>query len=131
MAEITNNDQARNEFSLVVGSYERLTPRDIYALEGYIQVELAAFSRDNETAACEMRISRKKKTRTRIKRNPSGGISRAFIRVDGSYFEGREAVSFNPGGFIGIAGWADQYNSVPFLRAFGRWLSEYMVGAPK
>lgn len=38
----------------------------------------------------------------------------------------REAISFNGDGFIGIAGWADDNNVQPFLRAFMRWLKEWM-----
>ena len=54
------------------------------------------------------------------------GIYEAFLRVDGRYWQGREAVSFNGDGFIGIAGWADDNNVQPFLRGFMRWLKEWM-----
>ena len=40
---------------------------------------------------------------------------------------GREAISFNSDGFIGFCGWADTQNSQPFLNAFRRWLTEYML----
>ena len=54
------------------------------------------------------------------------GLYEAFLRVDGRYWQGREAVSFNGDGFIGIAGWADDNNVQPFLRGFMRWLKEWM-----
>ena len=56
------------------------------------------------------------------------GIKSAFLRVSGFYFQGREAISFNEDGFIGIAGWADDTNVQPFLRAFYRWVCEWMIG---
>lgn len=33
----------------------------------------------------------------------------------------REIISFNEDGFIGFAGWADQGNTNPILRAFLKW----------
>lgn len=51
-----------------------------------------------------------------------------FLRVSGFYFSGREAISFNEDGFIGIAGWADDTNVQPFLRAFHKWVCEWMIG---
>lgn len=39
------------------------------------------------------------------------------------YFEKREAVTFNPDGFIGFAGWADDKNVVPILAGFLKWLN--------
>lgn len=52
-------------------------------------------------------------------------ITAAFIRVDGSYFEGREAISFNGDGFVGFAGWASTKNVLPFYRAFSAWLDDF------
>ena len=49
------------------------------------------------------------------------------MRVSGFYFSGREAISFNEDGFIGIAGWADDTNVQPFLRAFHKWVCEWMI----
>lgn len=45
----------------------------------------------------------------------------AALRCDSRYFENREAVSFNPGGFIGFAGWADDTNVQPVLEGFVNW----------
>jgi len=41
-----------------------------------------------------------------------------FLFVDGPYFMGREAVSFNPDGFIGFAGWASAGNIDPIIKGF-------------
>ena len=51
----------------------------------------------------------------------------AYVRVDGPYFEDREGISLEPGGFIGFAGWADSRNERPFLVAFARWLDEWLL----
>lgn len=42
------------------------------------------------------------------------------------YFEGRQAVTFEPNGFIGFAGWSDDENVVPILEAFKEWV-DYLV----
>lgn len=56
----------------------------------------------------------------------TGGIESAFLFCDGSYFTGREAISFNSDGFIGFCGWADDKNSMPFLVAFYRWVNDWL-----
>jgi len=53
---------------------------------------------------------------------------RLFFTCKSEYFTGREAVSFNSDGFIGVAGWASTQNSQPFLRALMRW-ADYLDGA--
>lgn len=48
------------------------------------------------------------------------------ICVDGPYFMRREAISLEPSGWVGFAGWADSCNERPFLCAFARWLDEWL-----
>lgn len=67
----------------------------------------------------------------KVKRDDKGRLRAAFVRVDGPYFEDREAISFNANGFVGIAGWADSKNRVPFLRAFETWLGGMGLGSPE
>ena len=50
-----------------------------------------------------------------------------LIERDLDQWNGREAISFNSDGFIGFCGWADTQNSQPFLNAFRRWMTEYML----
>lgn len=45
-------------------------------------------------------------------------------RCKSCYFDNREAVTFNPDGFIGFAGWADDRNIIPFINAFTSWVAE-------
>ena len=54
-------------------------------------------------------------------------LARAFITAKGEYFTAREVVSFEPNGFIGLCGEADDENKVPVLEAFIErcdWLAE-------
>lgn len=46
----------------------------------------------------------------------------AELRCVSHYFQDREAVTFNAGGFVGFAGWADEYNVQPILRGFVAWM---------
>jgi hypothetical protein len=48
----------------------------------------------------------------------------ADIRCNGFYFTRRQAATFEPGGFIGFAGWADETNVQPILAAFVAWVDE-------
>lgn len=50
----------------------------------------------------------------------------AGIKCRSFYFNDREAVSFNPDGFIGFAGWADSTNIRPILDGFEQWV-DWMV----
>ncbi len=52
------------------------------------------------------------------------GNRSAVLRCKADYFDAREAVTFNPGGFIGFAGWADDTNVQPILRGFSIWSAE-------
>lgn len=44
-----------------------------------------------------------------------------YLYVNSHYFTQREAIRFYPGGLIDFAGWADQGNKNPILRAFLKW----------
>lgn len=55
------------------------------------------------------------------------------MRCTAWYFKGRQArqcVTFEPSGFIGIAGWSDDTNIQPIIRAFMAWVGE-MTAAVK
>ena len=49
------------------------------------------------------------------------------IRCTAWYFKGhqaRQCVTFEPSGFVGFAGWSDDTNIQPILRAFIAWVDE-------
>lgn len=109
-------------------TYSDLTQHDIEALEGFIAIELARYNKERAYAAFSaMHISHRVKfSPTVAMSSRAGGIESAFLFCDGSYFNGREAISFNSDGFIGFCGWADDKNSIPFLVAFYRWVNEWL-----
>ena len=53
-----------------------------------------------------------------------GRPTSASLRCKAFYFDDREAVSFNPDGFVGFAGWASDENVAPILSGFERWCEE-------
>lgn len=122
-------DQVRDAIKANL-TYSDVEPVDVRALEGFIAIECARHDKrfaTNEGLPMLMHPSYRKKNEPRIERDANGaGIYEAYLRVDGRYWQGREAVSFNADGFIGIAGWADDQNVQPFLRALMLWLKEWM-----
>lgn len=108
-------------------TYRDVLPCDITALEGYISIEIAVFRSIGEVTIPELSVSHYRKTRPIIHMGDAGGIREAFLFCDGSYFNGREAISFNEDGFIGFCGWADSMNSRPFVSGFCRWVDEWMT----
>lgn len=72
---------------------------------------------DCETSMGSMYLSR----RIDLKRKTNGTLISCFLYVNSHYFERRECISFNADGWIGFAGWADQGNTNPILRAFIEW----------
>ena len=64
-----------------------------------------------------------------VEYNLDGSLVKCYLTVKGmienesNHFNRREAISFNPDGFIGFAGWSDSTNIQPFLRAFDKWIN--------
>lgn len=127
-ADRSDRNYARHHFNDHF-TYRDVTPCDITALEGYISIEIAAFRAIGEVTVPELSVSHYRKTRPIIHMGDAGGIREAFLFCDGSYFNGREAISFNEDGFIGFCGWADSMNSRPFVSGFCRWVDEWMTPA--
>lgn len=129
LSDKLTRDQVRDAIKANL-TYSDVEPVDVRALEGFIAIECARHDKrfaTNEGLPMLMHPSYRKKNEPRIECAQNGvGIYEAYLRVDGRYWQGREAVSFNAGGFIGIAGWADDQNVQPFLRALMRWLKEWM-----
>ncbi len=125
LSDKLTRDQARAAFSSEL-TYADVKQNDIRELEGFLAIEYAQHERNGEHM--EMHPCYRKKYQPQINPAEDGkGIKSAFLRVSGFYFSGREAISFNEDGFIGIAGWADDTNVQPFLRAFHKWVCEWMI----
>lgn len=123
LSDELTSEEARKAFASNL-TYAQVDPNDIQALEGYLAIEYARHERMGEHM--EMRPFYRNKFQPEIYVSDCGGIGSAFLRVSGFYFSDREAISFNKDGFIGFAGWADDVNVQPFLRAFMRWLADWM-----
>lgn len=110
---MTTRNDARETFSALGITAADLTRGDIRDLENRLAEAL-------KNAQClKMRIDRR---RTRIQDTQRGRC--ISIRCRAEYFDNREAVTFNPDGFVGFAGWADDLNIRPFLDGFSAWCEE-------
>ena len=95
--------------------------------------ELEKFSEEvkdpNTHGIASMRISDRnglKRYLPIFNKKDNGELETAYIFVDSHYFNGREAISFNRD-FVGFAGWADDTNIQPFVKAFIRF-TDYLRG---
>lgn len=119
-------ENARKYFKESGLAYSDIKEKDFYMLMALLADELEKYSEivkdPNTHGISTMRIS------TGLKRNmpvfnkqSNGNLKSAFIKVDSHYFEGREAISLNED-FVGFAGWADDTNIQPFVKAFVRFV---------
>lgn len=114
---VCTNDHARSYFREKGLSYDNINDGDILVLVMMCQQELKKSCKAGETSTSTMRLSEK----IDMKRKTNGAIVSCFLYMNSHYFTRREAISFNENGFIGFAGWADQGDVNPLLRAFLHW----------
>jgi hypothetical protein len=114
------NDQARQYFKELGLKYTDIKQTDIEILNRLIDKELTERILSGDGTAISMNMKAGKLLKKNI-RFENGELKSAFLTVDGSFFSKRESVSFNNGGFIGFAGWADSFNSEPILKSFCDW----------
>lgn len=124
---VCTNDEARNHFKELGLSYKDIMEGDILALVLLINKELKKSNKIGETSVDTMSLSKK----IDIKKNIDGSISLCFLYLNSHYFTRREAISFNEGGFIGFAGWADDGNLNPLRRAFLAWCDQLKAESEK
>lgn len=122
---VCSTDEARQYFKRKGLTYNQITEGDIHALHRMCCQEVKKSVKSGETSVDTMYMSRK----IDIKKREDGTIVCCFLYLNSHYFTRREAISFNRDGFIGFAGWADQGNTNPLLRAFLRWCDELTEGA--
>lgn len=120
------NDEARQYFEDCGLSYSKIKPIHIRKLISVLESELIDYYEygGDKAKQMDMKISRILKREIEFDEN---GLKHTYLKVDGGYFKGREAISFNNGGFIGFAGWADSTNTEPILKAFCKWC-DWMEG---
>lgn len=110
------SDEARAYFKNKGLTYDDITEGDILVLTMLLQKELKKSNKAGETST-DMTLSAK----VDMKKKTNGSIIWCRLYMNSHYFTRREAISFNEGGFIGFAGWADPGNKKPLLRAFLKW----------
>ena len=114
---VCKNDEARQYFVDKGLTYDDIKEGDILLLARLLNRHFKKANKEHETSVDTMRLSEKMV----IKRKSNGSITSCFLYLNSHYFIRRECISFNPDGFIGFAGWADQGNTNPILRAFLEW----------
>jgi hypothetical protein len=114
---VCSTQEARDYFARKGLTYDDITEGDILVLIMLLNKHIKEANKENETSVSTMRLSEK----VDIKRKSNGAIITCFLYMNSHYFTRRECISFNRDGFIGFAGWADQGNTNPILRAFLEW----------
>lgn len=103
-------DEARSLFAAAKLDYSVLTADRVQRLRTLINAKMKSSGRFKGQYRCRQR--------------PIIRPGYAEIRCKASYFDNREAVTFNTDGFIGFAGWADNENVQPVLAGFAEWVQE-------
>ncbi len=114
---VCSNEEARAYFKDKSLTYADIFEGDILVLVMMLNQEIKKSNKNEETSTTTMHLSSK----IDIKKKTNGSIITCFLYMNSHYFTRREAISFNRDGFIGFAGWADQGNTNPLLRAFLKW----------
>lgn len=117
---VCTNGEARQYFRDKGLNYHDITEGDILSLLMLLNREIKKSNKAGETSVSTMHMSSK----IDMKKRTNGTIIKCFLYINSHYFTQREAISFNEDGFIGFAGWADQGNTNPLLRAFLQWCDD-------
>ncbi|MEK4968589.1 hypothetical protein MKX29_24395 [Cytobacillus sp. FSL R7-0696] len=117
-----NRDEAREYFKNSGLSYSDIEVEDIATLNNFLAEELDLYLKEGTEHAKAMDMKVRKPLAKDLKVLKRTGLKYAFLKVRGSYFDSREAISFNENGFIGFGGELDSKNVQPILRGFRRWV---------
>lgn len=113
-------DSAREKFNRLGIQYKDITEGDICVLVMFLNKSLKRHIHNVPDMALRMSLKIKAKFLAK------SGMQYCYLTCNGSYFTGREAISFNEDGFIGFCGWADGCNAAPIVKAFKEWC-DYLV----
>lgn len=117
---MNHRELARDYYKKCKITYDDITMNDLYKLIQLLNKRIV------EAGSCMIMINEPKlkgANKNIIFKNNK--LVFAEIRVKGTYFDDREAITFNDDGFIGLCGWADGYNLTPFVMGFKEWC-DYM-----
>lgn len=115
------NEEARDYFKQKNLSYLQIDQGKLDILQELLAEELAVYRNSGDEHAQQMRMKLRKPLKKHTKILKRTGLIYAAFKVDGSYFENREAISFNRDGFIGFGGEFSSVNVQPMLKAFFKW----------
>lgn len=116
----TLRDAGRDYFTACGLSYADLNVVSLRRLRVVINPHLKTSGLMNNTFRCFPRV--------KLRQLPYGSHKLCGeIWCSASYFEKREAVTFNPDGFIGFAGWADDENVKPIVGGFIEWCMDIKI----
>jgi len=114
---VCTRDYAREYFNNSGLTYRSIAYYDIQMLTVLLNKEY-----QKSDAACETGVPMTLDKDYTYNPVPEGeSMYSCYLTVSAHYFTNRECISFNSDGFIGFAGWADQGNVNPILRAFLKW----------
>lgn len=114
---VCSTNEAREYFKSCGLTYDDITEGDLLTLVMLLNKEIKKSNKVGETSVNTMSLSKK----IVFVNSPKQTMKRCFLYMNSHYFTQRECISFNEDGFIGFAGWADQGNTNPILRAFLAW----------
>ena len=104
-------DHARQVWAGSGLTYDDLTPENLRTLRGMINRRMKESGLMLGSYRAHQRFSF----------HPAPRRS-AYLRCRSHYFNDREAITFGSDGFVGFAGWADEYNVQPIVSAFCKWV---------
>jgi hypothetical protein len=109
------NDEARQYFKDKGLTYDCLNELSIDMLINLIDSEILKMRKQDKECIL---ISVNKRYKSKKK---NGEFEWIDLTVKGTYFDNRQAISFERDGFIGFAGWASTKNTKPFIDGFIKW----------
>jgi hypothetical protein len=114
------NEDARQYFKDKCLTYDSIGKSKLDDLISMLEIELAMYRISGGDHAKKMGM-RVRTPSIKDSKFLDNKLKYAFIKIDGSYFNKREGISFNENGFIGFGGEFSTVNTEPILTAFCKW----------
>lgn len=112
------SEQTRELFSGKGLTYENIAEGDICVLVILLNKHVKQANKAGTMSTNTMRMCQK----INSKYSSNGSVKECCLFLNSHYFIQREAIRFNPDGFIGFAGWTDNGNKSPLIKAFAEWV---------
>jgi len=104
-------------------SYEDITEANYQTLKSLLEMTINQFNKTKKGSSMQLKLSNpfptlKEMEDYSIELKDFKGI---LLDVDGSYFEGRQAIHIHENGYVSVGNWCDEEVIVPFEEAFNKW----------